>query len=166
MKLLSCRRLLAGRSVEVRIQQDDFSIDKEWQACRQRVRGQGGAIVAFAGLVRDSSSDDSVTGLYLEHYPGMTEKSIKGIVRQSEQRWNLLDVVVIHRIGELKSNDQIVLVLVASSHRPDAFAACEFIMDFLKTEAVFWKKELRDSSSEWVRSTESDYKRRDEWAAD
>lgn len=149
--------------IDIRVQTEDFSIAEEWNKCRERMQGEGGAIVAFAGLVRDRVDDEDVVGLYLEHYPGMTEKSIEKIVNHAMTTWSLLDIVVIHRVGRLEKNDQIVLVLVGSSHRPDAFAACECIMDFLKTEAVFWKKEIRRNSSSWIRSTEGDFDRKIRW---
>ena len=125
--------------VDIRIQEADYCIDEEWRKCRERLAGRGGALVAFAGLVRDLN-DDELLGLYLEHYPGMTEKSIEVIVDGAQEKWSLLDVVVIHRVGRLEAKDQIVLVLVGSAHRGDAFAACEYIMDLLKTEAVLLEK--------------------------
>ncbi len=149
--------------MDIRVQREDFSIDEEWRKCRERMAGRGGAIVAFSGLVRDLSADDDVLGLYLEHYPGMTEKSIERIVLEAQSRWSLLDVVIIHRIGELKAGEQIVLVLIGSAHRPDAFAACECIMDFLKTEAMFWKKEIRSTSEQWIESTGNDEVRIRRW---
>lgn len=151
--------------VKIRIQESDFCIDDEWRKCRERLAGRGGALVAFAGLVRDLK-DDELVGLYLEHYPGMTEKSIESIVNNAQEKWSLLDVTVIHRVGKLQARDQIVLVLVGSAHRGDAFAACEYIMDFLKTEAVFWKKEIGQSSDKWIQSTADDYKRRSSWTSD
>ena len=149
--------------IDIRVQTEDFRVEEEWQRCRERMSGSGGAIVAFAGLVRDSAPDSDVTGLFLEHYPGMTEASIRKIVDEAMETWSLLDVVVVHRIGLLRAEDQIVLVLVGSAHRMDAFAACERIMDYLKTEAVFWKKEFRGDSETWIRSTEEDFRRRDSW---
>ena len=147
----------------VHIQERDFDVAAEWAACRRRCGGAAGAVIAFGGLVRDRVSDDAVRGLYLEHYPGMTEASIEAIVEEAAARWALLDVHVIHRVGELAPQDQIVLVLVASSHRPDAFAACEFLMDYLKTDAVFWKKERRVAGDTWIRATASDRQRRADW---
>ena len=147
----------------VRIQESDFDMAAEWAACRQRCGGSAGALVAFGGLVRDRASDDAVRGLSLEHYPGMTEASIEAIIRQAAERWALLDVLVIHRVGELRPEDQIVLVLAASSHRADAFAACEFLMDYLKTDAVFWKKERRTAGDVWIDATATDRRRRAEW---
>ena len=151
---------------DVRIQTAGFDIAAEWAACRRRCGGAVGAIVAFGGLVRDrapATTGDSVRGLYLEHYPGMTEASIERILAQAAERWRLLDLTVIHRVGELAAEDQIVLVLAASSHRPDAFAACEFVMDYLKTDAVFWKKERRGQDEVWIRATDRDRQRRAAW---
>ena len=158
---------------EVRIQNDDFDVASEWREARRRCGGDVGAIVAFGGLVRDRVKPgeldgsikvaDAVRGLYLEHYPGMTEASIDASIDTAVARWDLLDVVVIHRVGDLAPADQIVFVQVASSHRPDAFAACEFLMDYLKTDAVFWKKERRAGGEAWIESTKSDTARRDSW---
>ena len=147
----------------VRIQEHDFDIAAEWAACRRRCGDAAGAVVAFGGLVRDHAGDDAVRGLYLEHYPGMTEASIEAIVDQATARWTLLDVLVIHRVGELAPGDQIVLVLAAAGHRPDAFAACEFLMDYLKTDAVFWKKERRVRDDAWINATSGDRQRRADW---
>lgn len=156
---------------DVRIQREDFDIAGEWEACRERCGGAAGAIVAFGGIVRDlvhtgGAEDDegrTVRGLRLEHYPGMTEASIEAIVADAGERWRLRDAVVIHRVGDLAPKDQIVLVLVASSHRPDAFAACEFVMDYLKTDAVLWKKERFAGGEAWLRASANDRKRRSDW---
>ena len=115
-----------------------------------------GAIAAFVGVVRDMNEGDSVAGMTLEHYPGMTERSIAAIVTEARERWQVLDALVIHRIGALAPTDQIVLVLVAATHRGDAFAACEFLMDYLKTRAPFWKKERTPAGSRWVDARTSD----------
>ena len=149
--------------IDVRIGIEDFSINQEWAACRQRMGAAGGAIVVFGGLVRDQVADSAVTGLLLEHYPNMTEASIRKIAEDASTRWDLLDIVIVHRVGHLELGDQIVMVLVGSAHRPDAFDACEYIMDYLKTEAIFWKKEFRGESSDWIKSTSNDYQRRDGW---
>lgn len=148
---------------EIRVQRDDFSLAAEYEACREAAGPDCGAIATFIGLVRHVEGDAQVTGLHLEHYPGMTEKSINQIVDDARNRWSLQHVRVVHRIGALPAGSQIVLVIVASSHRPDAFAACEFVMDFLKTEAVFWKKEIRSDGEVWIKSTTGDYERRDGW---
>ncbi len=163
MRWHSCRRLRADKVVSVRVQEEDFSIEVEWSKCRARMGGDGGAIVAFAGLVRERFENHEIRGLQLEHYPGMTEASMKSIGDYAAKKWSLLDVLIIHRVGVLKPSDQIVLVMVGSGHRPDAFAACECIMDFLKTEAVFWKKEQGTEQSRWVESTQDDGDRRSRW---
>ena len=154
-------------SRSVRIQQQDFSVDAEIAQLRSRHPGAIGAIASFIGLVRDRREDAAVNVLHLEHYPGMTERSIQEIVDQAWARWQLLDTVIIHRVGDLLPNDQIVFVQVASAHRPDAFAACEFLMDYLKTDAVLWKRESQQTatstSSHWVQSTDDDYARRRDW---
>ena len=154
--------------MSIRIQEDDFSLDREWDALRKRIGGSAGSIVAFAGLVRERArAGEDVSGLFLEHYPGMTESSMERIVEQARGRWPLQDVVVIHRVGDLKPGDQIVLVLVASAHRAAAFAGCEFVMDMLKTKAVFWKKEVRTGSKgTWIRSTGDDFERAKHWRND
>lgn len=115
-----------------------------------------GAVASFLGLVRDINEGQGVSTLTLEHYPGMTEKALAGIVETARTRWEVLDATVIHRVGELAPTDPIVLVAVASGHRGDAFAACEFIMDFLKTRAPFWKKEATPEGQRWVDARESD----------
>ena len=154
--------------MSIRIQEDDFSLDQEWDALRKRIGGCAGSIVAFAGLVRERArAGEDVSGLFLEHYPGMTEASMERIVDEARGRWPLQDVVVIHRVGDLKPGDQIVLVLVASAHRGAAFAGCEFVMDMLKTKAVFWKKEVRTGSKgTWIRSTGDDFERAKHWRKD
>ena len=148
---------------DIRIEADDFDVAAEWAALRARLGGRAGAVVAFAGIVRERAGADAVNGLYLEHYPGMTEASIERILATAADRWELIDAVVIHRVGDLAPQDQIVLVLVAAGHRPDAFAACEFVMDYLKTDAVFWKKERRPSGDAWISATERDRQRRNGW---
>ena len=139
----------------VRIQTADFDAGREIAALRQGDRGIG-AIASFVGVVRNVNDGDKVTGMTLEHYPGMTEKSIAGIIGQAKSRWNIFDALVVHRVGRLKPADQIVLVVVTGAHRGDAFAACEFIMDYLKTRAPFWKKEQTPEGERWVESRESD----------
>ena len=152
-------------AVSIRVQREDFSLADEWTALRARTGAGSGAIAAFAGLVREDGRAEGTTDtLLLEHYPGMTESSIADIVAEAEDRWPLDDVVIVHRVGELAPGDQIVLVLVASGHRAAAFAACEFLMDYLKTRAVFWKKETRGAASEWIRSTGDDAARAASWA--
>lgn len=135
--------------VQVRIQRDDFDTGREI-AELHRDNPKVGAVASFVGLMRDVNDGAGVSGMTLEHYPGMTEKSIRAIVTQAQGRWNIIGARVIHRIGRLEPTDQIVLVVVASSHRGDAFAACQFIMDYLKTCAPFWKKEATAHGDRWV----------------
>lgn len=139
----------------VRIQTDDFDAGAEIAALR-RGNPKIGAVASFIGVVRDVNEGGTVAEMSLEHYPGMTEKAIQEIILQASARWSVLDSLVIHRVGRLKPADQIVLVVVASGHRGDAFAACEFIMDYLKTRAPFWKKEETGSGSRWVEARDSD----------
>ena len=146
----------------VRIQTEDFDVGVEVAAMR-RGNPAIGAIATFTGVVRDVNEGDAVSEMTLEHYPGMTEKSIEQIVSQARSRWNVIDALVVHRVGSLKPTDQIVLVVVASGHRGEAFAACEFIMDYLKTRAPFWKKEQTNAASRWVEARESDDLAAERW---
>ena len=123
-----------------------------------------GAVASFVGVVRDRNDGDAVATLTLEHYPGMTEKAIEAIVAEARSRWSIIDVTVVHRVGELKPLDQIVLVVVAGAHRGEAFAACEFIMDYLKTRAPFWKKEQTPEGPRWVDARASDDDAAERWA--
>ena len=148
----------------VRVQEADFDLSAEVAALRAGNR-KVGAVAAFVGLVRDVNEGDAVATMTLEHYPGMTEKSIEAIVEEARGRWNIMDSVVIHRIGELKPADQIVLVAVAGAHRGECFAACEFIMDYLKTRAPFWKKEATPQGPRWVEARDSDDAAADRWKA-
>lgn len=148
--------------MSVRVQEADFDIAAEIAAMR-RGNPKIGAIASFIGVVRDINDGDAVSTMTLEHYPGMTEKSIGAIIDQARGRWEVLDVLVIHRVGTLKPTDQIVLVVVASGHRGDAFAACEFIMDYLKTQAPFWKKEVTPQGARWVDARASDDEAAGRW---
>ena len=139
----------------VRVQAEDFDISREIATLRKD-NPRIGAIASFIGVVRDLNEGDNVAEMTLEHYPGMTEKSIEEIITQACARWQVMDALVIHRIGTLKPLDQIVLVVVSSAHRGDAFAACEFIMDYLKTRAPFWKKEHTGSGARWVDARTAD----------
>jgi molybdopterin synthase catalytic subunit len=153
----------------VRIQHEPFDPGVEIERLRRGSSGTGagvGAIACFIGVVRDLNEGDAVASMTLEHYPGMTEKSLAAIADQAKERWNLLDVLVVHRIGTLRPSDPIVLVIVSSAHRGNAFAACEFIMDYLKTEAPFWKKEATGSGERWVDARESDDAARERWVTD
>ena len=133
----------------IRVQENDFDISAEIAALRKgdpRV----GAVVTFLGTVRDLNDGSQVKEMTLEHYPGMTEKALEEIVSQAKSRWDIYQALVIHRVGPLLPEDQIVLVAVTSAHRGEAFAACEFIMDYLKTAAPFWKKEQTPEGGRWV----------------
>lgn len=146
----------------VSIQPEDFDAVAEYQALRDSGAGTG-AIVTFTGLVRDSGDKPNVRGLYLEHYPGMTEAVIEELIKQAAERWDVRTARVIHRIGRLELSDQIVFVGVASAHRSDSFSACQFIMDALKTSAPFWKKEIMSEGEHWVEQKASDRKQADQW---
>ena len=148
--------------MNVRVQQEDFDVSAEIAVMRLG-HPKIGAIASFVGVVRDVNNGDAVATMMLEHYPGMTEKSIAGIIDQARGRWEVLDALVIHRVGTLKPTDQIVLVIVASAHRGDAFAACEFIMDYLKTQAPFWKKEITPQGGRWVDARVTDDKAAERW---
>jgi molybdopterin synthase catalytic subunit len=139
----------------VRVQTADFDVSRELAALRGGDRSVG-AVAVFIGTVRDVNDDATIAALTLEHYPGMTEKALAGIVDEAKSRWDILDALVIHRVGELAPADQIVLVAVTSAHRGEAFAACEFIMDYLKTRAPFWKKEATPDGVRWVDARASD----------
>lgn len=133
----------------IKIQESDFDVSAEITALRKgdpRV----GAVVSFLGTVRDMNDGSQVKGMTLEHYPGMTEKALQEILDQAKARWDIYQTLVIHRVGPLLPEDQIVLVAVTSAHRGEAFAACEFIMDYLKTAAPFWKKEDTHEGARWV----------------
>ena len=133
----------------IRIQEADFDLTTEVKTLRKN-DPRVGAVVTFVGTVRDMNDGSPVKGMTLEHYPGMTERSLGEIIQQARGRWDLYRTLVIHRIGPLLPEDQIVLVAVTSAHRGEAFAACEFIMDYLKTAAPFWKKEDTPEGSKWV----------------
>ncbi|WP_353427995.1 molybdopterin synthase catalytic subunit MoaE [Polynucleobacter sp. MWH-UH19D] len=133
----------------IRVQENDFDVSTEIAALRKgdpRV----GAVVTFLGTVRDLNDGSQVKEMTLEHYPSMTEKALEEIVAQAKSRWDIYQALVIHRVGPLLPEDQIVLVAVTSAHRGEAFAACEFIMDYLKTAAPFWKKEETPDGGRWV----------------
>ena len=147
----------------IRVQTEDFDIAAELAA--MRANSAIGAVASFIGLVRDVNEGTGVATLTLEHYPAMTEKALTAIVEQAQQRWEILDCVLIHRIGTLQPSDQIVLVMVASGHRGHAFEACEFIMDYLKTQAPFWKKEATPDGERWVESRGSDEVAATRWRA-
>jgi molybdopterin synthase catalytic subunit len=145
----------------VRVQTEDFEVSEALSLLRQSPNV--GAVVSFVGLVRDLNDGSNVTELMLEHYPGMTEKALSAIEAEAKARWDIFEVVMIHRVGQLKPQDQIVLVAVSSAHRRDAFLACEFMMDYLKTQAPFWKKELTHDGERWVETKASDDDAKARW---
>jgi molybdopterin synthase catalytic subunit len=136
-------------TARVTIQTDDFDLSAEVASLRAGDPGVG-AVVSFIGTVRDRSDGQGVQMMELEHYPGMTEKSIEAMLAEAQRRFDIRAARVIHRVGPLKPQDQIVLVLVTSAHRGQAFQACEFLMDYLKTQAPFWKKEHTPEGARWV----------------
>lgn len=146
----------------VRVQTEDFDVGFEINQLR-KARKDIGAVVSFIGLVRDLNDGDAISQLTLEHYPGMTEKSLASIINQAKARWSITDALIVHRVGTLQPGDQIVLVLVSGAHRGEAFAACEFMMDYLKTEAPFWKKEVTQLGERWVEAKLTDDDARGRW---
>jgi len=142
-------------SFTVRVQNQDFDLSTEVASLRQQDTGVG-AVCAFVGTVRDRNDGSSVTSMELEHYPGMTERSIEHMLQQAQARFDIRAARVIHRVGLLHPQDQIVLVAVTSAHRGQSFQACEFLMDYLKTQAPFWKKELTPQGARWVDARVSD----------
>jgi len=140
--------------MKISVQKEEFDLSREVKALSGNPKI--GAVASFIGQVRD-------VAMTLEHYPGMTEKALAAIVEQARSRWQLIDCTVIHRYGELKPTDPIVLVVVASAHRGDAFAACEFLMDYLKTQAPFWKKEQTPDGARWVEAKAADDKAAERW---
>jgi len=150
--------------MKILVQTDPFDLGAE-VAAMSRGRTDIGAIASFVGLARDLNEGSGVAAMTLEHYPGMTEKALAALVDDACSRWTLLDVTVIHRVGRLLPGDPIVLVAVASLHRGEAFDACEFIMDYLKTQAPFWKKEETTEGERWVEARASDDAAAARWQA-
>ena len=151
----------------ISVQTEDFNIALEYLRLRERA-GDAGAIVTFTGLVREiydhcSADTERIQTLNLEHYPGMTEKALQSIVDAANEKWALLSTRVIHRVGSLKPSDQIVFVGTASAHRQNAFDATRFIMDYLKSEAPFWKKQSTEEGEEWIESRQSDAEALETW---
>ena len=134
----------------IRVQTDDFNPGVELEQLRSENNGQAGAMVSFTGLVRDLNEGDNITQLTLEHYPGMTEKALTKIEAQANEQWDLTATLIIHRVGPLQPNDNIVLVVAASMHRKQAFQACDYMIDTLKTNAPFWKKESLADTDRWL----------------
>ncbi|MEY3579433.1 MAG: molybdopterin synthase catalytic subunit MoaE [Pseudomonadota bacterium] len=147
----------------VKVQTEDFDLTTEIAQLRANTP-KVGAIVNFVGVVRDLNEGEQIAEMELEHYPGMTEKALEDIIAEARSRWDLFDALVIHRVGPLKPLDQIVLVAVTSAHRGEAFAACEFIIDYLKTQAPFWKKEQTPQGSRWVDARVTDDEAMKKWA--
>lgn len=148
------------------VQTQDFDVAALNAQLRATAGGQAGAMVTFVGYVRDQADGTPTQSLFLEHYPGMCEREIEDVCAQARARWAILDTLVVHRVGELALTDQIVYVGVTSAHRGDAFQACEFIMDVLKTRAPFWKREtLADGQRFWVEQRDSDTQKTDAWAS-
>jgi molybdopterin synthase catalytic subunit len=146
----------------IRVQTEDFDAGAEMARIRAG-RSDIGAVAAFVGVCRDLNDGERVASMTLEHYPGMTERELGRIVGEALARWRIVDVTVIHRVGRLQPTDQIVLVVVAGGHRGDAFAACEFVMDYLKTRAPFWKKEATAGGDRWVEARGSDDEAAERW---
>lgn len=146
---------------KISVQEKDFDLGEEYRLLSES--SSIGAVVTFVGKVRDFNLGDDVIGLHLQHYPQMTEKSLAEITQQARKRWPLDSVTIIHRVGDLDIADQIVLVGVSSAHRDAAFSACEFIMDYLKTKAPFWKKERLKDKSRWLDAREADHKASNRW---
>jgi len=149
--------------MSVRVQTGDFDIGAEIAAMR-RGNPKVGAVASFIGVVRDLNDGGEIAEMTLEHYPGMTEKALEKIVAEARSRWHIYDALVVHRVGTLKPGDQIVLVVVTGAHRGEAFQACEFLMDYLKTRAPFWKKERTPDGARWVEARDSDDAAADRWS--
>jgi molybdopterin synthase catalytic subunit len=146
----------------VRIQTEDFDTGQELTSMRL-AEPSIGALVSFVGQVRDMNEGDAINTLTLEHYPEMTQKALQAIELEAKTRWDIIDSLIIHRIGRLQPQDQIVLVAVTSAHRGEAFKACEFMMDFLKTSAPFWKKETTSQGERWVEAKLADDEAKARW---
>lgn len=156
----------AGRDAtgltEIRVQTEDFDVGAEIVRLRAG-NARIGAVASFIGVCRDLNDGSSVAEMTLEHYPGMTEKALTTIVDETRGRWDLIDILIVHRVGTMLPTDQIVLVVVTGGHRGEAFAACEFLMDYLKTRAPFWKKERTPDGARWVDARASDDAAADRW---
>ncbi|WDI31342.1 molybdenum cofactor biosynthesis protein MoaE [Hyphococcus flavus] len=149
----------------IRVCEEPFDPGAELSSFESAAKGAG-AVVSFLGKVRGKAESDDVTALVLEHFPGVTEKSISEIEQQAKSRWNIDEVLIIHRVGRLTPGEPIVMVCVASAHRRDAFEAADFLMDYLKTEAMFWKKEVRKNGEAWIEPRDQDYKDVGRWRED
>lgn len=146
------------------VQEADFDVAALIDGLRSRTAGKAGALVTFTGYVRDYAPQTPTHTLFLEHYPGMCEREIETLCETARARWNVLECMVVHRVGALHNSDQIVFVAAAGPHRGDAFKACEFIIDALKTRAPFWKREtLADGRQFWVQQHEADANKTSQW---
>jgi molybdopterin synthase catalytic subunit len=152
-------------AIFVRVQSADFDLGAELATLRNNKPGVG-AVTSFIGCMRDMNDGETVGRMFLEHYPGMTERELERIGEEAASRWEIVDALIIHRVGELHPLDQIVCVAVTSAHRGDAFRACEFIMDYLKTKAPFWKRETTANGERWVNARASDDVAAARWLAD
>jgi len=148
--------------MSVLVQIEDFDVAALYNTLKADAP-QIGAIVTFTGLVREFNDDASVDSLYLEHYPGMTEQVLEGLIKEAAQRWPIINAIIVHRVGELRPADQIVFVGVNSAHRDAAFAAAEYLMDILKTKAPFWKREQGPEGDKWLDAKTSDDERATRW---
>lgn len=149
------------------VQTEDFDPAALYETLQAHAAGDAGAIVSFIGTVRDYAPDEATRSLFLDHYPGMCEREIQALCDTAAQRWDILDSLVVHRVGELSLGERIVFVGVASAHRGEAFRACEYIIDALKTRAPFWKRETLESGRTfWVRQHEADARKTAQWDAD
>ncbi len=155
-------RPLAQGVTTIRVQTEDFDVGAEIAALRAG-NAKIGAVATFIGVCRDLNDGSDVSEMELEHYPGMTEKALTGIAAEARDRWDLFDILVIHRVGRILPTEQIVLVVVTSAHRGESFHACEFLMDYLKTRAPFWKKERTPEGARWVDARASDDAAADRW---
>ena len=149
----------------IKVQLEDFDYGREVAALSEGNPGVGG-VCAFSGLVRDMAGDSQIDAMTLEHYPGMTEKSLAEIEAEAHRRWFLEKILIIHRYGRLKPGDQIVLVAASSAHRDSAFDACRFLIDWLKTKAPFWKLEGSGEDAQWVEAKDTDTRAHDRWLTD
>lgn len=147
----------------ISVQTEDFDIGQEYARLRQSADSDG-AIVTFTGLVRDFNQSGSVSALFIEHYPGMTENALSAICEKARARWELGQIRIIHRVGDIKADEQIVFVAVSSKHRKNAFEASEFIMDYLKKDAPFWKKEATEQGMQWVEQKATDLNAAERWS--
>ena len=150
------------KKMTVRVQTEDFDLGCELTSMRL-AQPSIGALVSFVGQVRDLNGGDVINTLTLEHYPEMTQKALEAIALDAKTRWDVIDTLIIHRVGTLKPLDQIVLVAISSAHRGEAFKACEFIMDYLKTSAPFWKKEVTNDGERWVEAKLADDEAKERW---